>query len=733
MSQAGSSAPAAPAESSKKTPLIALIGNPNTGKSTVFNVLCGARQKVGNYPGVTVERRTGSALLHDAHVDIVDLPGLYSLRAVSRDEKVAADAAMGRLTSDTRPDLLLFVLDATNIKRNLFLFSQVVELGLPVIVVLTMTDLLSKEGIRLDIPKLAERLKVPVVPVIASDEHSYEQLREKALEFLHNPKLARPVVSYGGALSKAVERILSESSEPVNVFEALEALSDHGEDAPLVSHTAKGLADAAAAARSSLGIGAVPPSRIVHARYNWAEEVSTVVESRRAAESTFTDKVDAVFTHRLFGPGLFAGIMLIVFSSIYSGARPVMDVIEAAFKIASGAADGFLSSAPMLRSLVVDGVIGGAGSVVVFLPQIMILFGFVAVLEDSGYLARAAFLMDKLLGWTGLNGRSFIPMLSSFACAVPGVMASRVIPDERARITTVLVSPLMSCSARLPVYLLLIGAFIEPHYGSAMAALALFVMHAFGILVALPIAYILNRGVLKTPPMPFLLEMPPYRIPQWRNVFFQIYEASRKFMSRAGTIIFAMSIVIWALSYFPRPESVRAEVEREVQAELAAKPSADREAFKARAASEIQKRTDTAYLEQSFLGRAGRTLEPVFAPLGYDWKITIGILSAFPARETIIATFGIIYAGDADSAAGSSLREKMAQDKRPDGRPVYTPLVAVSLMVFFALCCQCMSTVTTVGRELNSWKWAAFLFVYMTTLAYIAALAVYQIGIRLGA
>ncbi len=401
-----------------------------------------------------------------------------------------------------------------------------------------------------------------------------------------------------------------------------------------------------------------------------------------------------------------------------------------------------LATTPILESLVKDGIVGGVGSVVVFLPQIIILFIFIAVLEDSGYLARASFLMDKLLSWTGLNGRAFIPMLSSFACAVPGVMSARVMTDTRARLTTVLTAPLMSCSARLPVYVLMIGAFIQPVYGAAAAGLALFFMHAVGVLVAMPIAWILNRGVLKTPTIPFIMELPPYRRPSLRNVYHRVSQAAWKFIVRAGTTIFALTVIIWALTYFPRDPAVAKPIELEYNGKIdvvKANTKADDAKAKAALAKQVKaleaerdNRIASTYLEQSYLGRMGKTIQPVFAPLGYDWKITVGILAAFPAREVIIATLGIIYSvGDADETS-TDLREKMRREKHPDGTAIFTPLTAVSIMVFFALCCQCLSTVVTVQRELNSWPWAIFMFTYMTMLAYVASLVVYQGGRMLG-
>lgn len=716
------------AAEAQRTIEIALIGNPNTGKTTVFNALCGARQKTGNYPGVTVERKSGPVTIGDTDALVIDLPGLYSLRAVSRDERVAADAAMGRLAGERRPDVVLFVLDVTNLKRNLFLYSQVVELGLPVVAALTMTDLLEGEGLKLRLDVLAEKLNAPAIPVLPSRPESFRELKEALRDAARKGKSARPLVEYASDFQECVSELVEAGAPGMSAFEAQEILLgavEPGEKPELAGLIHELLARPAVKRNR--------PGRITIDRYRWAEKTAEASEERLTrSKPTLTQRLDRFFTHRVFGLVAFAAAMFLVFQSIYTGASPLMSFLETSFRVLGSWLGDKLEAYPMLQSLVSDGIIGGAGSVIVFLPQIAILFAFIAILEDSGYLARAAFLMDRLLGWAGLNGRSFIPMLSSFACAVPGVMASRVIPEEKARIATILVSPLVSCSARLPVYLLLIGAFIEPQYGAAMAALALSGMHVFGVLVAMPIAWFINRGFLRTPSLPFLLELPPYRLPYWRNVLYRVYEATKSFLVRAGTVIFAVSIVIWALSYFPRPESLAVEVAREFQPEAARlKAAGDSEGLRALESREKQALA-SRYLEQSILGRAGKTLEPFFRPMGFDWKITVGILSAFPARETIIATFGIIYAvGDSDENT-PALRERMAMEKKSDGTPVFTPLTAVSLMIFFALCCQCMSTVATVRRELNSWGWAAFMFFYMTALACIFSLAIYQIGSAIG-
>lgn len=728
---------------SEKRPVVALVGNPNTGKTSVFNSLCGTRQKTGNYSGVTVERKIGISKEGSSEAEILDLPGLYSLKAVSPDEEVALDVLMGRLSGPSgslivdRPDLVLFVLDGTNLKRNLYLYSQVAELGIPVVVAMTMADVLEKERITIDTDKLSKMLNAPVVLMHGRDKESVERLRQQIHKKLAEES-AGPQLNLGfdQRLDESAKKLAQELSRndgqfPVSIFEAREAIFSRNHPHTKHLFEAGMRTDGASLVeryRSELKEQIVlNPSGPSVTRYKWIRSVVDACEVRPATVvNKLTSRLDSVFTHRVFGLFAFTGIMYLIFQSIYSWAEPFMGLIEDLFGWLGATASVYLTGNPMLQSLVVDGMINGVGSVVVFLPQILILFLFVAFLEDSGYLARAAFLMDRLLGWSGLNGRAFIPMLSSFACAIPGVMAARVMPDARARLTTILVAPLMSCSARLPVYILLIGAFIEPVYGAGIAALTLFLMHGVGLLVSLPVAFILNRGFLKTPQTPFVMELPPYRMPQLYDVFYRAYEAGKKFITRAGTIIFALSIIIWALSYFPRPDSIREQITTQYEQQM---ENAESEQAEQQLATTRDNAIDSAYLEQSYLGRFGKFIEPVFRPLGFDWKISVGIVGAFPAREVIISTLGIIYSTGADSDEESAdLRDVMKAERHDDGSPVYTPLVAITLMVFFALCSQCMSTLATVQKELGSTKWAVFLFVYMTTLAYVLGLAVYQIG-----
>ena len=462
-----------------------------------------------------------------------------------------------------------------------------------------------------------------------------------------------------------------------------------------------------------------------------------VVSQPAVRKASGSESIDKLLTHRFWGLVVFSALMFAVFWSIYTAAVPLMDGIDWAFGALGEWAGGLLAGMPMLRSLVVDGVIAGVGGVVVFLPQILILFFFVALLEDTGYMARAAFLMDKLFSWCGLNGKSFVPLLSSYACAIPGILATRTIDSPRARLTTILIAPLMSCSARLPVYVLLIAAFVEPAYGATVAALVLFAMHLVGLVVAIPIAFVLNRLVFRTARSAFVLEMPSYRVPRVRDVVWRMWERGFDFLKTAGTVIFAMAVIIWALSYFPRPADVAEQVKAEMVEKVADEAAipVDQAASRLAADGDLGGRLDhaieSAYLEQSYLGRVGKAIQPIFAPAGFDWKITVGVVGSFPAREVIIATLGITYSlgGDVDEQS-QGLIEAVQTSTWPDGSPVFTLPVALAVMVFFALCLQCGATVAVIGREAG-WKWAITAFTYMTVLAWLGAVATYQIGTAL--
>jgi len=693
-----------------RTLRVAVVGNPNAGKTTLYNALTGSSQHVGNYPGVTVEKVTGKLKLASRTVECIDIPGLYSLNAVSADEKVATEVIRPR--SDEAPDLFVYVLDATNLERNLFLYSQIAEFGFPVVIALTMSDRLGPQDRSVSAKLLASSLGVDVVPVVAFKDKGIDELKaaiERNLDSPRIPVIALDVPAEIAAEIKILGDRLSRAGIDASLAEIRSDLLAPVEATRLFVPDFPEMWDAFQESRHRLlDANLLRPSIDTQARYQWARGIQDGAVKKPLTmlprPKSRTDKIDQILTHRVFGLLIFTAVMYLVFQSIYTFATPVMDLIDEGFtRLKQGVAN--VVPPGDFQSLLVDGVINGIGSALVFLPQILILFFFISVLEGTGYLARAAFLMDRLLGWCGLNGRAFIPLLSSFACAIPGVMAARVMPDPRSRLATILVAPLMSCSARLPVYLLLISTFVEPQLGPAWAGFALFAMHLLGLVIAIPISWILNRRVIKGKRLPFALELPPYQWPKWRDVVLAMYGRGKTFVITAGTIIAVMSVIIWSLSYYPRSGNHAADTPAQQEHQL----------------------------EQSFLGRAGKAIEPVFLPAGFDWRISTAILSAFPARETVVPSLGIIFSLGSDSDETSvDLRQKLREATWPDGRKLFNPWVAAGLMVFFALCAQCMATLAAVKRETNSWKWPLFMFVYMTTLAYVGAVIIYQTARLLG-
>ena len=732
----------APIESSPRhrqsRPLIALVGNPNTGKSTLFNRLTGLRQHIANYPGITVEKKSGLLRTGGIDLDLLDLPGCYSLTAVSNDERVVMDVLGGRRGLQ-KPDLLVFVVDATNLKRNLLLVSQCAELGIPALIALNQCDAAKRNGIRIDANLLAKKLGIPVVETIATRGTGLVELKQAIVSTLDAPSTLQKIhwpdcVTNGCALLRA--ELPGIGSNDLTQAEALRVLFDRdsiftcgvGDEACV-----RKLLDTAHREIRESGLNPGSAEAVIHYRHLESLLEGVVEASGPIARSH--DSIDALLLNRVWGTLIFLGVMYIVFQSLYSWAGPLMDLIDTGTSATQEFVRPLLSTTPALQSLLCDGIIAGVGGVLIFLPQILILFFFIALLEDTGYMARAAFLVDKLFSWCGLNGRSFVPLLSSYACAIPGVLATRTLSDPKARLTTILMAPFMSCSARLPVYILLIGTFIEPLYGPLVAGAVLFAMHFAGLALALPLAWVLNRFFLKIKNQPFILEMPDYRVPTLRNIFRRILDRGREFVLKAGTVILAFSVLIWALLYFPRSPDVKETTSMAFFSEIAGSHSAAEiqsalENPDSDISTALAHRIDSAYIEQSYLGRFGKAVQPVFDPAGFDWKITVGVLSSFPAREVIIATMGIIYNLGADVDEGSDdLRSVLQKEKWTSGprmgQPVYTLPVVIGIMVFFALCMQCGATVAIIARELN-WRWAAFSFFGMTTLAWAIAVLIYQ-------
>ena len=732
----------APHNASREHLTIALVGNPNTGKTSLFNNLTGLRQRVGNYPGITVEKKTGHVKLSSGDALLIDLPGTYSMSANSRDERIVVDVLSGHQPDVRKPDLIVCVLDATNVKRNLFLASQIADLEIPIVLALNLWDEANQKGIQIDCEKLTEKFGVPVIPTIARSNQGTKELIQAIEKAAFKMPMMRRI-NWPDSVIKATAEIreslegnsLSDAELRRILFDTRSSVLDR------VNHPDTFVGIQLQEIRKHLwNAGLNPMAAEAVLQYQHLEEllVDVIVKDGHKG-NTRSESIDVLLIHRGWGLAIFFAMMYLMFQAVYAWAGPFMDWIDAGKGKIQEMSEGWFPYMPMLQSLMTDGIIEGVGAFVIFLPQIVILFLFIALLEDTGYMARAAFLMDKFFHWCGLNGKSFVPMLSSYACAVPGVMATRTIEDPKARLTTILVAPLMSCSARLPVYVLLIGAFVEPVYGAWWAGMTLFGMHLLGLGIAIPASFIFSKFVVKNTPQPFLLELPPYRIPRMKNVLWRMFESAREFVIRAGTVIFAFTILIWAMLYFPRPDTLEPEVtETFVEEKVASTQQSKAEVLEelektgSEMANELTAAIDGAYLDQSYMGRLGQTLQPIFSGAGFDWKITVGVLASFPAREVIISTLGVIYklGGEVDEESGdlrAAMRESKWNSGALKGQPVFTLPVVFAIMVFFALCSQCASTLAVISKETN-WKWAVFSFVYMTALAWLGAIFVYQVG-----
>lgn len=644
--------------------VIALAGNPNAGKTTLFNAITGLRQKVANYPGVTVERKEGTLNFADFQARLIDLPGLYSLDASSLDEQIARDVLTGKVEDLPSPDLIISVIDATNLERNLYLFTQLLEYKIPIVIALTMYDVAEKRETIVDIEKLSKLLKTPVVAVTASTARGLDKLEEEIIKVLGtNPDI--PV--------------------ELNNFENKSENS------------------------------------IIFSRYNFISDVvQESVSHSEFHEVTISEKIDNFLTHKYFGYLFLIGILLLVFQVIFSWASLPMDLLEKGFGAIGEFAKTNLPEGP-LSDLLVDGVIAGVGGVLVFLPQILLLFLFISVLEDTGYMARAAFLLDKPMSRVGLHGKAFLPLMSSFACAIPGIMATRTIENPKDRLATILIAPFMSCSARLPVYALMIATFFagQTVLGFvSLGAVLMLGMYFLGIITALIVGWILKKSLLKSPPPPFVMELPPYRLPNLRNVFQNMFTRAWLFVKRAGTVILAISIILWGLMNFPKHDTSNL-VSPTQEISAGEKEQKDAE--------------DSEKLKNSYAGQIGHFIEPVIKPLGFDWKIGVALIASFAAREVLVSTLGIIYNVEKDANEESeSLQTAIREAKNEDGTQTWSPLTALTLMVFFVLAMQCMSTIAVVRRETNSWAWTLFMVGYMTGLAYLVSFLTYQGGKLLG-
>lgn len=693
---------------------MALVGNPNTGKTALFNALTGYHRHVANYPGVTVDVAYGRIRSARHPLELLDLPGTYSLAAASPDEIILCNAVCGRLEHTDRPAVILAIVDAANPRRNLYLVSQLLEIGLPVVIALNMIDLARAKGIDIDADRLSERLGVPVVPVVATRPKTVGPLI-RALEQVRGASPPSTRAPLPAALWEEARKLCKAAGMGLTPSEALRVIVDRSGCAETQFRRAGGPVELVEQARTRLKRLAIDADAAeIRARYQWIEQILDGVVTRRPpAGHSWSDRLDTLLTHRIGGAAVLLVVLYGLFYAIYVGSSPLMEGVQGLFGGVGNVLGPWLpAGAP--RSALVEGLIGGVGAVLSFLPQILLLFLFIAVLEEVGYLARAAFMVDRLMRPLGLSGRSFIPLLSGFACAVPAIMGARTIPDRRERFLTILIVPFMSCSARLPVYVLLIGAFVPARTWLGgwlrLDALVMLTMYVVGLLFAIPVALLLRKTLLAGPPAGFLLELPSYKWPRPQAVLQRVYLAGHGFVVRAGTIILVVNLVVWALGYFPRSALTRQAV-----GEQRAAQAWDDATYEAQLAG--------AYLRDSYLGRLGRTIEPVIKPLGWDWRIGVGVLASFPAREVIIATLGTVCnlehaAPSGTTSLGAALRAMKWEDT---GTPLFTLPAGLSLLVFFALCAQCSATLVVMRKETGSWFWPALSFTGMTTLAYFAA------------
>ena len=690
-----------------RTPVYALVGNPNCGKSTLFNALTGLKQKVGNYPGVTVEKKVGTAYSqHGQPITVIDLPGAYSLAARSPDEAVTRDVLLGRRSDTPQPDRILCIVDATNLERNLYLVHQILDLGRPVILVVNMMDVAAQAGLEIRIDRLEHELGIPVIACEAVNGRGVIDLK-LAMSRADLP-LSRHAWDIPGPIAPAVAELqaslTANDGKPPLIAraEALLLLTD--QDSVRVSGSTPLSARTAELLRSWQqrweGEGTDWASSLVNSRYEAIGRIAAAaVTQAGAAGPTLSDKIDRYATHPVWGWLMLGVMMTLLFLSIFTLAEYPMNVIDSAM---AGLADTVKAAMAEgdLRDLITDGAIAGVGGVIIFLPQILILFFFIGLLESTGYMARAAFIMDRLMSRVGLNGKSFIPLLSSYACAIPGIMATRTIEDQKDRLVTILIAPLMSCSARLPVYLLMIAALVPGDQVPVLTKVGIMLlMYALGTFGAFGFAWLFKRTLLKGEPPLMIMELPPYRLPGLKDVALHMLERGWLFLRRAGTVILGISIVLWFLAAYPKASDGA---------------------------------TPQQQLAQSFAGRAGHLLEPAIKPLGFDWQIGIGLITSFAAREVFVSTMGVVFNAEAGDEDTAPLRQALLAAKWPDGRALFTPLVCFTLMIFYVFAMQCVSTVAVVRRETNSWRWPLFQIGYLTGTAWILSLIVYQGGRALG-
>ncbi|MCB0700084.1 MAG: ferrous iron transport protein B [Chitinophagales bacterium] len=696
---------------------IALVGNPNSGKSSLFNNLTGLNQKVGNFPGVTVDKKTGLSTLHNGlKANILDLPGTYSLYPKSADEQVTYEVLLDRNNSD-RPDMVVVIADAANLKRNLLFCSQIMDLGLPVVIALSMNDIARKKGITVDVEELERMMGVPVVKINPRRNKGITTLKKVITEAYQNiDKLGRKAfldtTSLVGDWIDEVKNVCNAN----NSYSALHIACNYMELSFL--NAAERIRVTALTSEADFHKAKVQADEVM-ARYKKIDDimnkcVAVVSPLKRAA---FSDKLDKMLLHPVWGNLVLLVVLFLMFQSIFWLAAYPMDWVESAFGFVSTWLSDVMPQG-FVKDLLINGVLAGVSGIAIFIPQIMILFGFITVLEDTGYMARISFLSDRLMRSAGLNGRSVMPLISGMACAVPAVMAARTIQNRKERLITIMVTPLMSCSARLPVYTILIGLVIPNKTLGIfnLQGLVLMGLYLLGFVMALLVAKVMSMVIKIKERTYFLMELPIYRAPRWNNVFTTMIEKAKIFVMDAGKVIMIISLVLWALASFGPPGRMDAVTAKYEQLKVQ-HPNDTKE---------LNKQLQSERLENSFAGIMGHAIEPVIRPLGYDWKIGIAIITSFAAREVFVGTMATLYSVGSDETT-ETVREKMRAAKRADGTPVYTLPSGLSLLIFYVFAMQCMSTLAIVKRETRSWKYPAIQFGYMLGIAYLCSFIVYQL------
>ena len=702
----------------KQTIQIALVGNPNSGKTSLFNSLTGLNQKVGNFPGVTVDKKTGRCqLTEDLMGNVIDLPGSYSLYPRRADEWVSYRVLMQQ-DAEVKPDVVVVVADASNLKRNLLFVSQLIDLKIPAVVALTMVDVAKQKQIRIDVPSLERELGVPVVSVNPRKNFGLNDLK-KTIAFVHKG-LYRP---------PAFDFIPNKELAPVAIpaaKELLPQLSDYGAIHHLINHESFAF-DAglhgqieAIEERTQFNHTRIQAEEIIQ-RYRRIQQVlqASVTEANPLQKQLFAERLDKILLHRVWGYLILLTVLFLMFQSVFWMAEYPMTAIEELFVKVENLLSPLLPES-WFSNLLLQGVLPGLSGILVFVPQIMILFGIITLLEETGYMARISFLSDKIMRKVGLNGKSVMPMIGGFACAVPAIMSVRNIESQKERLLTILVTPLMSCSARLPVYTILIALVIPNNYVFGFLSLQGLVMmglYLLGVLMALLVAWVARRFIKLKEKSFFILELPLYKTPRWKNVGYTMLEKAKIFVFDAGKIIMIISLLLWGLSSYG-PGNNMEEIQTRYSQLQQQQPQR---------VTELEKEQQAALLSNSYAGIMGRYIEPVIAPLGYDWKIGIALITSFAAREVFVGTMATLYSVDADDSNVQTLRQKMQTAERPDGTKVYTLATGVSLMLFYLLAMQCMSTLAVVKRETQSWKWPIIQLLYMTGLAYLMAFVAYQV------